>query len=134
MQLHCKCLSIIAPWTIVTKDHWPKRASQRPGGSKICPDTNANRPCYSKINFERFYFTDIARNWDLSVSRIGKLNPANPENLLCDISGRPEPSYTWTSNMTDSLPSHGNTLSFQRNSRQNGDIELVTCEGIVGEF
>ena len=79
------------------------------------------------------YFADIARNWDLPNSRTQKLNPANPPNLICDISGRPEPSYSWTYNTTDSLPSLENSLSFQENSRQDGDIELITCKGVVGE-
>ena len=36
--------------------------------------------------------------------------------------------------MSLSLPSQGNRLSIEKNSRQNGDIEEVTCEGVVGEF
>mgnify|MGYP001791921520 FL=1 len=63
-----------------------------------------------------------------------KLNPNNPNDLVCAIDGRPDPTFVWTSSIKETLPAKSGTLSMNVASRQSGEVEVITCKGIVGEL
>ena len=62
------------------------------------------------------------------------LNPNNPNDLVCTIDGRPDPTFVWTSSIKERMPAKGKTLSMNVASRQNGEFEVITCKGIVGKL
>ena len=89
---------------------------------------------FDALSVVAYFFIDITRDWDLPENRTKRLNPNYGAELLCNISGRPDPTYQWRSNITGDLPSQTDILNIDMNTRHTGDIELITCEGVVGEF
>lgn len=54
--------------------------------------------------------------------------PINPKPIFCDIEGSPTPTYTWKSTKTNFGAVTGRTLLISmKNSRERGDVELITC-------